>query len=152
MAEVERISDQLQHAFFGPAYAGPAVIELLSATSAPAAAAHPISNAHSIWQIVLHMTFWKRAVLCGLRGRAVTVGKDQDWPAIIEFADEYWDSACKELQDAHRELCEAVAKLPESALAVQVPGRDFDVYFMLHGIVQHDMYHAGQIAMLRKSF
>ncbi len=152
MSEVERIADQLQHAFFGPAWAGSAVTELLSRTSAPAAAAHPISNAHSIWQIVLHMTFWKRAVLCSLRGRTVEIGKDQDWPPIVEFADEYWEIACKDLEAAHRELCEAVAKLPESALSVQVPGRDFDVYFMLHGIVQHDLYHAGQIAMLSKSF
>ena len=152
MAEVERIAEQLQHAFFGPAYAGSAVMELLAETSAASAAAHPITNAHSIWQIVLHMTVWKRVALCALRGRAVAVTPEQDWPPIVEFADDYWDAARTELENAHHELCDAVCKLPESALTAQVPGRDYDVYFMLHGIVQHDVYHAGQIAILRKSY
>ena len=44
----------------------------------------------------------------------------------------------------------SVAGLPESRLWDRVPGKRYDFYFMLHGVAQHALYHAGQIAILKK--
>jgi hypothetical protein len=48
-------------------------------------------------------------------------------------------------------LVKTVAALPESRLRERVPGKRYDFYFMLHGVAQHELYHAGQIAILKKA-
>ena len=52
--------------------------------------------------------------------------------------------------DSNRELREAIMNLEDEQLEQPVPGRDFPLYLLLHGVVQHNLYHAGQIALLKK--
>ena len=52
--------------------------------------------------------------------------------------------------NAHRALQETILQLEDSRLKDRVPGQPYSVYFLLHGVVQHDLYHAGQIAILKK--
>jgi uncharacterized damage-inducible protein DinB len=149
--EVAHLADQLHRAYHGTAWHGPAFRELLKDVSAEWAAARPIVQAHSIWELVLHVTVWKRVVLHRLQGKSIELTPAADWPEVPAVDAELWKKSLAELEAAHQELHTAVAHLAEHRLHERVPGRDHTVYVMLHGAAQHDAYHAGQIALLKKA-
>jgi uncharacterized damage-inducible protein DinB len=152
MSEVQRIEDQLRRAFEGNAWHGPAVRELLADVTATKAAAKPLSNAHSIWEIVLHMATWEEVVRRRLQGETIgDLPPAQDWPPVQDTGEAAWHNAIERLERANRALREATMRSNEAHLAEMVPGKDHSMYLMLHGIVQHDLYHAGQIAVLKKA-
>jgi uncharacterized damage-inducible protein DinB len=151
MTEVERIADQIRRAFEGDAWHGPALMELLPAVNSMVANSHPINNAHSVWEIVNHLTAWKRAVLQRMNGQAVELIGEQDWPTVRDDSEEAWQKTLEALQDTQKELYDAVVALPESRLDERVPNRDHTIRYMLVGVAQHELYHAGQIAVLRKA-
>ena len=71
--------------------------------------------------------------------------------ARVTKTDAEWREAVAKVKRTHDELVETVATLTESRLRDQVPGKRYDFYHMLHGIAQHELYHAGQIAILKKA-
>ncbi|HEX9869962.1 MAG TPA: DinB family protein [Candidatus Tectomicrobia bacterium] len=152
MSEIQRIEDQLRRAFEGNAWHGPAVRELLADVTAAQAAGRPLPNAHSIWEIVLHMATWERVVYRRLQGETVVnLPMEQDWPPVRDTSAAAWHQAVRDLEQANHDLRAAIAQLTEARLADMAPGKDHSVYVMLHGIIQHDLYHAGQIAVLKKA-
>ncbi len=151
MSETERIADQLHRAYHGGAWHGPALRQLLSGLSAKQAVARPLRGAHTIWELVLHITAWKKAVRQRVMGKAIELSPRQDWPPVGKAGATAWRKTLTALDRAHRQLEAAVARLPESRLRGIVSGRKHTVYFLLHGLVQHDLYHAGQIALLKKA-
>lgn len=151
MRESERIRDQLRRAFEGEAWHGPSVREALSEVTAEGATQHPVEDAHSIWEIVLHMAATMRLVLRRLEGDSTPLTAEDDWPPIPEVSAGAWSAALQELREAHEELERAVAGLPDSRLDAPIAeGSSSSLYVTLHGVVQHDLYHAGQIALLKK--
>lgn len=151
MGEVARIQDQLRRAFAGEAWHGPSVLEALAGVDAESAAARPLSGAHSIWEMVLHLAAWEDVVRRRLSGEAVTDVSDAlDWPSVDTEGSAAWESSLRRLREGHRGLEEALAGLEDARLEQTVPGESDTVYTMLHGVIQHDLYHAGQIALLRK--
>ena len=150
MSETQRIVDQLDRAFQGEAWHGSSVQELLDGVDARRAAARPLKNAHSIWEITLHIAAWKDAVRRRIEGEAVELSGDTDWPPMTDTSEDAWRAANAALERAHRALAETARRLDDRRLLGPVPGRDYDAYFLLHGVIQHDLYHAGQIALLLK--
>jgi uncharacterized damage-inducible protein DinB len=152
MSEIQRIEDQLRRAFEGNAWHGPAVRELLADVSAAQAAARPLPSAHSIWEIVLHIATWEEVVRQRLQGETIgDLAVERDWPPLRDRSEATWQRAMADLEQANRALRQAIAQSSEAHLAEMVPGKDHSVYVMLHGLVQHDLYHAGQIAVLKKA-
>jgi uncharacterized damage-inducible protein DinB len=152
MSEIQRIEDQLRRAFEGNAWHGPAVRELLADVTAAKAAGRPLPNAHSIWEIALHMATWERVVHQRLQGETVAnLPTEQDWPPVRDTSEAAWRQAVRDLEQANHDLHAAIAQSNEARLADMAPGKDHSVYVMLHGIIQHDLYHAGQIAVLKKA-
>jgi uncharacterized damage-inducible protein DinB len=152
MSESTRIADQLRRAFNGEAWHGPALLELLADVEAATAAAHPLPDVHSIWELVLHIAAWDDAVQRRIvAGKAITLKDAQNFPPVKIKTKAAWKKAITHLKKAHNELIKTVAALPESRLRERVPGKKYDIYFMLHGVAQHELYHAGQIAILKKT-
>ena len=153
--EVDRIRDQFQRAFDGEAWHGPTVLELLKGVSAQQAAAHPVSGAHSIWELTMHIEAWERACLRRLNGDPARLTDEEDWRPINDTSEAAWESTKQQLVATHRELLDAVSNTDESRLnepIITTQSTTFSsVYVTLHGVVQHDLYHAGQIAMLKKA-
>lgn len=132
---------------------GPALTDLIGDVSAEQAADHPIGGAHSIWELVLHMTAWTEIVRQRL-GSTTFTGEptaEQDWPPVQDTSSEAWRSAVERMKEGHRELAADVALLDDSRLIGRVPGREHSVLAMIHGIVEHDAYHGGQIAILKRA-
>jgi uncharacterized damage-inducible protein DinB len=153
MSEAARIADQLRRAFRGDAWHGDSVFEILEGVTAAQAAARPIARAHTIWELVLHVAAWDGAVLRRLGGVAVELSDAENFPTVTDTSGAAWRKALAQVRRVHEELVEAVSVLPDSRLDEMVPGKDdahYTFYYMLHGVVQHELYHAGQIALLKK--
>jgi len=150
MREIERITDQLKRAFEGEAWHGPSVLETIEGISSQQAAAHPFEGIHSVWEIVLHIAAWERAVLRRLNGDRAQLPTEEDWPMVAANGDEAWEQSRQALKQGHDDLRSAIANLDESRLDQPIIEGLASVYVTLHGIVQHDLYHAGQIAILKK--
>ncbi len=151
MSEISFIVDQLNRAFDGEAWHGPALMEILDDVDARTAAAHPFGKGHSIWELVLHVAAWEQVVTRRLQGQATTLSDAQNFGHVARESDEEWQEAVQSLRQNHTELVGAVSTLAESRLTDRVPGKDYDVRFMLYGAVQHAAYHAGQIALLKRA-
>lgn len=153
MSEVARIADQFRRAFDGGAWHGDSVFEILEGVTAAQAAARPIAGAHTIWELVLHIAAWDGAVLRRMGGVEVTLSDAENFPPVTDASDAAWRTALTQVRQVHDELIAAVAALPDSRLDDKVQAKEgahYTFYYMLHGVVQHELYHAGQLALLKK--
>jgi uncharacterized damage-inducible protein DinB len=152
MTETSRILDQLHRAYEGPAWHGPALREVLSGITWQTAANRPIPGAHTIWELVLHLTVWISVPTQRIAGAEIPLPPDQDWPAAPEPSESAWQQALDQLAQAQRNLESEVRTLTDDRLREKVLGEvPYSIYTMLHGVVQHNLYHAGQIALLKKA-
>lgn len=147
MRAIERLLEQLNAAYGGPAWHGPALRELLDGVSEEQAKAHPLKGAHSILEIVVHVGTWMDAAAERLAGSERELTTEEDWSDITRTS---WPAALEELDRAESRLCDAVARLRPEQLDQKVPGRKYTNYVLVHGAIQHNLYHAGQIALLKK--
>ena len=153
MPEAARLADQIRRAFEGEAWHGDSINEILAGVDAKTAAARPVPDAHSIWELVLHIAAWDRVTIRRAGGEAVTLSDEQNFPAVKDASEAAWQKALVLLRETHAELVKAVAAFPDSRLQEQVPGKKpayYNFYYLFSGIVQHELYHAGQIALLKK--
>lgn len=148
--EVDRILGQLDRAYRGGAWHGPAVQEVVADLDARQASARPIPAAHTIWELVLHMTYWKEVVRGRLAGEQPQVDEARNFPEVVDRSPAAWQRALEDLSAAHEGLRAEVARIDDEALEAPTVGGTAARYVLVHGMVQHDLYHAGQIAILRK--
>ena len=151
MTEIDRIADQLERGFDGDAWHGDPLLKILEGVTAKQAAATPIAHAHNIWEIVNHIRAWRSAIEARLNGQVRELAGTADWPPITDTSETAWRDCIRDLCQRHQSFIDAVRAFPESKLYENAPNRDHSNYVMLHGMVQHDPYHAGQIAMLKKA-
>ncbi|HEY5074803.1 MAG TPA: DinB family protein [Pyrinomonadaceae bacterium] len=153
MTEIERILDQLRRAFEGNAWHGPSVREALAGVTAAQAHARPLAKAHSIWELVYHIAVWEGVGRRRLEGdRApIDISSPEDWPPADDRSEAAWEQAKAALDRGHEALREAIARVPESRLDEPIFEGMSTVYVTLQGVIHHDLYHAGQIAMLKKA-
>jgi uncharacterized damage-inducible protein DinB len=148
--EAAGIADQLQRAFYGSAWHGPAVMELLADVSAATAAAKPIPNIHSIWELLLHVAAWDAAAMTRLSGSKCQPTGHANFPPVTKPTEAAWRKAISDAKRTHDKLVRTVSGLSEERLRDRVPGKRYNFYHLLHGIAQHELYHAGQMAILKK--
>jgi uncharacterized damage-inducible protein DinB len=154
MSQTAFLADQIRRAFEGEAWHGDPVLTILEDVNAKQAAAHPIQTAHSIWELVLHIRAWDDAVLRRTGGTAVNLSEKENFPPISDTSEKAWKESVERLNGTHKQLIQAVAAFPDARLQEQVPGKRekyYNFYYMFSGIVQHELYHAGQIVMLKKA-
>jgi len=151
MSEGARIADQLRRAFDGSAWHGPALLELLADVDAATAAAKPLPEVHSVWELVLHIAAWDRAGSRRLAGEKCQLKARANFPPVPTPTEAAWREAVAAAILTHETLVNTVSCLSDKRLRDRVPGKRYDFYHMLHGIAQHELYHAGQIAILKKA-
>ncbi len=158
MREVGRIVEQLQRAYSGDAWYGPSVRAALDGVDARQAAARPVPTAHTISEIVLHMTSWTREVTRRLRVGVAREPEDGDWPAGAASDEAAWSAILAALDAANEELLTVVAALDDTHLQDRIGdvrdralGSGVSRYVTLLGLVQHHVYHTGQISLLKNA-
>jgi uncharacterized damage-inducible protein DinB len=154
MSETARLADQIRRAFDGEAWHGDSLLEILKGVDAATAAARPIANAHSIWELLLHITTWDDATIRRADGKAFEPTDAENFPTVTDPRPAAWQKAVDRAKTTHDKLVKVVAAFPDSRLNDQVPGKTesyHNYYYLFAGIVQHELYHAGQIALLKKA-
>lgn len=149
MSEIARIVSLIEQTFEGTPYYGPSLINTLERVNVELAIRKPPWSAHCIWELVLHITTelnYACQVINGTAGPWVE-GKTT-WPAIVDVSDIAWQKTVQELIKANRAFAQAVKQLDDSILDQQPIRVRGPYYLMLHGTMQHNVYHSGQISLL----
>jgi len=147
--ETARLADQLERSFRGGAWQGPALAELLDGLDAAAANRRPLAGGHTIHEIAGHVAFWLATTSRRIEAGAGSAEESAaDWPQV-DASEATWRTTLATLEAAHRRLHSLVAGLDDARLDDPVAGSDPTVRGLLLGILQHNAYHAGQMALLR---
>ena len=150
MTEIERIVDQIHHAFAGPCWHGPSVMEALSGVTAQTAARRPIQNAHSIWELVHHIGAWADIPRRRLLREAFDITDQLNFPPVADTSEAAWQESLNRLSDSQTRLIDVVRMLSPDRLDEPVVTNGPTVATVLYGIAHHHIYHAGQIVLLKK--
>jgi len=150
MSEKQRILDLVDRAYRAQAWHGPAVLETLDGVSAALAAKHPLKGAHSIWELVEHVASWNEIVTLRLAGEKPKVTPEWNFPPVPRTTPAAWKASLRRLARSQAKFRAAVVKFPPAKLGRRRPGVTYSWNVLIHGQIQHMLYHAGQIAMLRR--
>lgn len=147
--EVQKIESLLRHSFEKNAWYGPSLNEVLEGITQTQSETR-VNNTHSIIELVAHLTSWRKFVLSRLNGPfdfEVTDGLN--FPKVSD-----WNQVRRDLEESQEKLLAALKDLPESKLHELVPhgSYKYTYYTLLHGIIHHDVYHTGQISLIKKTF
>jgi hypothetical protein len=149
MNELERIAKQMRQAVEGDAWHGPSLLELLADVHVATAMARPIRGAHTIWEIVLHLAGTQDLTLRRLRGDATPLADEEDWPPVIKANEQAWLATVDAYFAGEKHLREAIEQFEPDRLGEPLIEGGSSAYNNFHGYVQHILYHAGQIAILK---
>lgn len=151
MGERSRILNLAERAYRTGAWHGPALLESLDGLTASLAAKRPSRAAHSIWGLVEHVTSWNEIVARRLQGESPEVTPEFDFPRTPAPTAAAWKATLRRLDRSHGRFRAAVAAFPEGRLGRRRPKLDQTWSVLIHGQIQHMVWHAGQIAVLRRS-
>lgn len=159
MSDLERIVDELRNGHAGDPWHGPSRASVLADVTAEEAHRRPSASGHTIWELVLHMRAWTNEVARRVREGNPRMPAEGDFPSPSKTSPAAWKSAVLSLDAAHAGLVESVRTMGAARLDEPVGGqRDAPLgsgvthSAMLHGLSQHDAYHTGQIAILKKIY
>ena len=141
-SEIARVSHLIRELYDGDPWHGYSIKELLKGLSPQQAQAKPIPGRHSIWEIVLHMISWREIIVERLKlGEGFEVVKEKEWPPIYNVTSESWSTTLKALEQSQQKLLKAVG---DKSVPSQIQ------LYGMYAVFQHDLYHAGQLAVLKK--
>lgn len=152
--ERELLLGLLDEAFDKKAWHGPNLRGAVRNVSADEAAWRPAPDRHNVWEIAVHAAYWKYAVRRRLTGekRGSFARKGSNWfqrPAGSP-GEAAWQEDVALLIAEHRKLREVVAALPSARLRRKAPGSRYTNLVLVRGVASHDLYHAGQIQLLKR--
>jgi uncharacterized damage-inducible protein DinB len=150
MSEVQAIINDLKNIHDGEAWHGPSLKDILSGVTAEQAAARPIANAHTIWELTLHSAGCEDEFMRRLGGMQINEREEGDFPVVADTSEEAWRRTLARFDETHRGLIEAISAVTDERLSETVAGKDYTIDYMLRGLICHHVYHAGQIALLKK--
>jgi len=152
--ECHRIADQLSATIDGKAGYGSSLREILKDISAQQAQAHPVADVHSIWELLHHTDRWVQFAIGALDGVPIPpwpgMPAEMDWPPVTDTSETAWNRALESFFSRHLQLVERIKSFADEQLEAAVPGRTYNFYRLFQGTMQHAIYHAGQIALLKK--
>jgi uncharacterized damage-inducible protein DinB len=150
MNEVKFLRDQIETTFKGDSWHGPSLMKTLEGVDLEQASARPLGERHTIWELVDHTTFWLEAILGALKYKAMPdPAMEVNWPRMGS-TEEHWCQSLSRLEAAVNMVLDELAGWSKEDLERTVPGKDYNFRQMLHGAVHHNLYHAGQIAILKR--
>jgi uncharacterized damage-inducible protein DinB len=150
MSEKANMIDNLKKLQEGDAFHGPSTRDILKDVTAQKAAARPIPGFHTIWELILHIAAWEEAFARRLQDSATEEPDEGDFPPVKETSADAWAQAVRYLETSHEHLLKTIDQLSDAKLQDTVVGKNYSIRFMILGIIQHHVYHAGQIALLKR--
>lgn len=149
--EIVCIATLLQEAYEGEPWFGRPAKTLLAEVTTDMAFT-PINGQHSIIQLIMHMINWRQFTVNRIEAAPETLHyfEQHDWLSNPSPDEQLWQQTLAQLEGTQKKLLTAIKKMPANILNTIVPERSYTYYQLLHGIIQHDIYHLGQIAYIVK--
>lgn len=154
---------QIDQAYDRKSWHGTNLRGSLRTVTAAQASWRPARNRHNIWEIVVHAAYWKHRVAARVAGGSrLSAGalakaggsfplEGSNWfTRPVEATEHAWRADLRLLKTTHAQLRAAVARLPARTLARTPPGGKVTYFDLVAGIIAHDLYHAGQIQLLKR--
>jgi uncharacterized damage-inducible protein DinB len=158
MSVRSNLSQQLLTVWNGDPWYGPSSSSVFAGITADEALAHPLPGTHGIWEILMHMIAWTEETTSRVNGGDARTPARGDWPAVSGSTQDEWINAQKELLAARKALLEAIEKSHEESMHLPVPkkgetshGPPLTRSHTVSGLAEHDVYHLGQISLLKKA-
>ena len=151
MSESKRLAKEIEKALNGEAWHGPSWRESLDGVSREAATRRPIPDGHTIAEVLLHATTWNDVVRRRIEGESPEVTNTEDWPVAAFADDAAWSAAVARFFETGKALVATVERFPDAKLEEKRPGVDGTWYELISGQLQHALYHAGQVGLLKKA-
>jgi uncharacterized damage-inducible protein DinB len=149
--EIARLDQQLRRSFEGEAWSGPSVLDAVASVTADQARARPLGNAHTIWELVLHLIGTYHLVLRRTRGDAAPLLAEEDWPPAQSDTPSSWHDAVGILRELNEQLCGKIREFGPDDLDKPLTSGTSSAYTQFISVTQHNLYHAGQIVLLAKA-
>ena len=154
LTPLDLLLHQLDSAYLAKAWHGPTLRGALRGVRAETAAWRPGPGRHSIWELALHCAYWKYTVrrrLTGEKRGAFPLEGSNFFPRPLREPNQRdWAADVALLDAEHRALRAAVAALEPDRLGEKAPGARYSYATLASGIAAHDLYHAGQISLLKR--
>ena len=151
--EIARILEMFKNNWEGNMWHGGNLKWVLADITAERAFQKPGAGSHNIYELIMHMVCWREWALQQLKGNVsykVELNSEIDWPVNYKRDEADWENALATLEKSQNDLANALVDFDDNKLEELVPERKFSWYVMLHGLIQHDIYHSAQISMLKK--
>jgi hypothetical protein len=152
MTETERLLRQYEMVLRGDAWHGDAIWQILDGISPECAAHRLLADVHTIWEIVMHMTFWEGVGAKRLAGESAGFDEALNFPAMPAVSEANWQKTLEGFRASNEAFGKALAKLDAARVDERTAAGKRSFYDEAHGVLQHNVYHAGQIALLKKEF
>lgn len=152
-AEIERLLLLLDEGFNKAAWHGPNLRGSIRGVTAREAAIRPASGRHNIWEIVVHAAYWKYAVrrrLLGEKRGSFSILGSNWFERPKDRSENAWRADVTLLEQEHRRLRETVSSLQPQELDRRSRGSRTRVRRLVFSIAFHDVYHAGQIQLVKR--
>lgn len=151
--EIEHLLGILDEAYNRAAWHGPNLRGSLRAFTAHEAAWRPRAGRHNIWELVVHTAYWKYAVrrrLIGEKRASFSIHGSNWFVRPINCSEKAWRGDLGLLECEHLRLREAVSSIEPGKLDRPARGSKTPARRLIVGIAFHDVYHAGQIQLIRR--
>jgi uncharacterized damage-inducible protein DinB len=152
MSRSASIIEELKNIHDGDAWHGASLMESLAGITPQQAARRMVGKAHSIWEIVEHISGWESVFCRRLEGQQINEPEAGDFPPVLEVSQQAWEKTLANLAKVHARLLSVVSEITDAMLEKPVANQAYSVGFLLRSLIRHHVYHAGQIALLRKAF
>ncbi len=150
MTEAKQLAAQIEMLFTGPVWIDVTIMDTLKNISAAQAAAKPFNNANSIWQIVNHCIDWRFNLCERIQGKSPMAGEANYFIPVKNTTEKAWKTTLKEFEKSQNELVKLVKAMSDKKLNTEQGKYKVTFRNFIHGIIQHDAYHLGQIVILKK--
>ena len=150
--EIQYIIKLLQAVYDGNPWYGRNIIQICSEINATTALRKP-NDQHSILELLYHMITWREFIISRLQAgsdKTMKYFEENDWRKLDHSDESLWDKGLKLFEDTQMLLVRLLDNLNDEILKQQVAEREYNYRALLHGIIQHDIYHLGQIAYAKK--
>jgi hypothetical protein len=150
---IEGLLRMIDEAYNKRAWHGTNLKGSLRGLSSQDAAWRPRKNQHNIWEIALHAAYWKYVVwrrLLGKKRGSFAVAGSNWFLRPVEVSGDSWKADLRILEKLHQELRKVVEGLKDKDLDHTPKGSQNSHEFLIRGIAFHDIYHAGQIQLLKR--
>ena len=147
--KIQKLIKLLTEAYEGPAWHGPAVKEVLK-DIAYDQTLKSVGESHNIAELIYHMIAWRIFLIKKLQGKEeYDVSDEENFQTFKTISDEEWHALKQRLENSQKELIALLTAAEDDILDQKVGTRNYNFNILINGVIQHDLYHLGQIVLIK---